>query len=201
MEKIFNFKFCFKLRFSNVPNGGSKYQPWNLKHLAGNFVGGRCQVSFGTCADEDKSCLEECSLRWTGWGEGEGGRQVANAGAASSQATAEVQVARTISLVYTCTRCFPVTSLIFTGTPTSCLEVLYPDGCLGQRSTGMEHGSSSTGPIMKPGWGRKGHRRNKAKPPLWLGFIFLSGQSPGREMFCSAENTEGCFAPPAAWPL
>ncbi|KAK4830954.1 hypothetical protein QYF61_014413 [Mycteria americana] len=44
-------------------------------------------------------------------------------------------------------RCSPVTSLIFTGTPTRCLEVLYPNGCLGRRSTGTEQGTGSTGPI------------------------------------------------------
>jgi len=70
---------------------------------------------------------------------------VANTGDASSQPTAEVQVVRTISLPYTSTRCFPVTSLISTGTPTSCLGVLYPDGCLGWRRTGMEQGVGSTG--------------------------------------------------------
>lgn len=66
-----NFKMCFKARFSNVPNGRSKYQLWNVNHLAGKFVGGRCQVGFGTCAEDDKSCLEECPLRWTGQEEGE----------------------------------------------------------------------------------------------------------------------------------
>lgn len=43
-------------------------------------MGGECQVSFGICIDEDKGCLEEYPLRWIGWKEGEGVKQVAKAG-------------------------------------------------------------------------------------------------------------------------
>lgn len=127
---------CFKARFPNVPNGRSKYQPRNIKQLAGSLweVGAK---SVWDCTGEDNSCLEECPLRWIGQMEAEGVRLVA----ANSQPTAEVQVARTISLAYTWTRCFSVTILVSTGAPMSCPEVLCPEGCLGQRTTGTEQGT------------------------------------------------------------
>lgn len=94
-------------------------------------MGGECQVSFGICTDEDKWCLAEYPLRWIGRKEGEGVKQVAKAGAAGSQPAAEFQVEKAISLGYTWTIHFPLTSLISTGTPTSCLAAICPRGCLG----------------------------------------------------------------------
>lgn len=57
-------------------------------------MGDRCLVSLVICADEDKSCLAECPLGWRGQMEGDWGTLVANAGGASSQPTAQVQVAK-----------------------------------------------------------------------------------------------------------
>lgn len=185
-KNSFNFKKCFKARFSNVPNDRSKYQPWNLKHSAGKFVGGDCQASFGICTAGDKWCLEEYPLRWNGWKEGEGDKQVAKQ---ELLAHSQQQNSRWWKQ-FLCVALGQYGFHSQAWCPQAAWKQSAPGGSWDRGVPGWSRAQASQDTAeMKARQERKGHSGIK---PNGL-FLFLSRQSPGREKFCLTQKTEGYF--------